>query len=72
MYDSIHVKVEVVGLEAIGVGLSEVERKGLTVDCDRSLLDGISHDFGILLDQPTEERRNTHRERRDEEEEKEG
>lgn len=66
MDDAVHVEVEVVELEAVGVGAGEVEGEVGAVGADDGFL---LHDVGdgerVPVGEPPVERRNTHRRRDD-------
>lgn len=66
MDDGVHVEVEVVELEAVGVGAGEVEGERGAVGADDGLL---LHDVGdgewVSVGEPPVERGNTHRRRDD-------
>lgn len=60
MDDPIHVEVEVVELDAVGIGLAGVDGDRDPVDDDGLLLDDVDHDHRVLLGQPPVERRHSH------------
>jgi len=58
--DAIHVEVEVVELEAVGVGPGGVDGHADALDLDGLLLHHVHHHHRVLLRQPPVERRDTH------------
>ena len=60
MNDPVHIEVEVVELEAVGVGLGGVDGDPDALDLDGLLLHHVHHHHRVLLRQPPVERRDTH------------
>lgn len=60
MDNPIHVEVEVVELDGVGIGLAGVDGDRDPVDDDGLLLDDVDHDHRVLLGQPSVERGHAH------------